>query len=653
MSPGRASNTTEAGRVKNRRFELASPMSRWTRESGRIIAALFLLLGAVGASAAESDRVPRLVDEPCDFEVADDAVAARLRCARLVVHRDPQRPENGTFDLAVVVKRSAEPKPDATPVLFLHGGPGGQMTRYLGRSPRDFVPGHDLVGFDMRGGGRSTPRVCDEAFGQLVGAFVHREGPAAAAAERRRIADACLGDFRAAGLDATYFGTALNVADAEALRAALGVERWLLLGESYGTAVAAHYVATHPERIAAAVLDSLYPADQFVPPAAEMQGRLIERLAADCTRDAACAQRWPDFGRAQLDAAVAALDVQPLAVGHGDGRRLVDGLALRQLLMAVGAFEAGVRSLPLLLDAAVRRDAAMLAGPVRMFDASGGGAVNLASMAATDCRDRARHHQHMGLEDPMSVLSGLPSEFCRDWASPAAAPRWPVDSAVPMLVLAGGYDGLQPPAAAVVATLGPSARLVEIPHAAHGTRGAGPCVRDLVGAFLATPDAALDAGCVDAMTPPPFLTSVVPLPGPSQLLSSMGNGSPPPSSLLLAGLAVLLGIALAIVATWRRWRRSAASSAQALRWTWAAAIAGLVGIAGPTALVATTDPMASAALIYGVPAGWGWLPWLGLLPASVGVLAIWRGGAWAPRVAGIAAILVSVAMAVGGWSVFG
>lgn len=596
--------------------------------------------------------VGALVDEPCEIEVIDDDVAARLRCARLHVLRDPADPSAGRFELAVVVKRSADPKPGATPVLFFHGGPGGEITRWMGMGSRDFVPGHDFVAFDMRGGGRSTPRVCERTTAALFATFTHVDGPDVAAAERWRIAEDCRVEFRAAGFDARHFGTPLNVSDAEALREALGVERWLVLGESYGTTVAAHYVATHPQHIAAAVLDSLYPADEYVLPTAEMQGRLIERVAGECAQDPGCAVRWPDFSRAQLDAAVAALDAEPLAIGRGSRPRLLDGMALRTLVMITAGSEAGVRSLPMLIDAASRRDRAVLAGPIRLFASVGDASASFPAMVATDCRDRSRHHAQTGLADPITVLSGLPSEVCRAWASPGETPRWPVGTDVPMLVLAGGYDSFQPPASAVAAALGSGPQLVEVPFAAHGVRGAGPCTRELIGTFLASPDQTLDAGCIGEMTPPPFLTAVTPLPGPAQFFVALASGGQPPRVALVAAGAALTSLLVALGVGWRRWRRQLGTAA-GLRWSWASALAAIAAVAAPASLLASTDPLSSAALLYGVPFGWGWLPWLVFLPGLMGALALWRGGAWAPRLAGVSAMAVAVAMVLGGWSAWG
>lgn len=621
---------------------------------GTLLALVASALAGLPANGRASTLPPigALVDEPCDIEVIDADVAARLRCARLQVLRDPADPSAGRFEIAVVVKRSADPKPGAAPVLFLHGGPGGQMTPWMGMGSRDVVPGHDLVAFDMRGGGRSTPRVCERTTAALFATFTHVDGPAAAAAERWRIAEECRVAFRAAGFDARHFGTPLNVSDAEALREALGVERWLLLGESYGTTVAAHYVATHPQRVAAAVLDSLYPADEFVLPTAEMQGRLIERVAGECAQDPRCAARWPEFSRAQLDATVAALDAEPLPVGRGSRPRLLDGMALRTLVVILTGSEAGVRSLPMLIDAAARRDTGILAGPISLFAVVGDESASFPAMAATDCRDRPRHHAQTGLADPITALTGLPSEVCRAWASPGETPRWPVGTTVPMLVLAGGYDSFQPPASAVVAALGSGPQLVQVPFAAHSVRGAGPCTRELIGAFLASPDQALDTGCIGEMTPPPFIHAVTPLPGPARLFVALVGSAEPPTLALVAAGAALTSLLVALGVGWRRWRRPLGTAA-GLRWTWASALAAIAAVGAPAGLLASTDPMSSAALLYGVPLSWGWLPWLVFLPGLMGALALWRGGAWAPRLAGLSAMAVTVAMVLGGWSAWG
>jgi proline iminopeptidase len=105
--------------------------------------------------------------------------------------------------------------PDGIPVLFVHGGPGS------GTSPnqrRFFDPAlYRIVLFDQRGCGRSTPH------GELT--------------------------------DNT---TPHLIADMEALRRELGVDRWLVFGGSWGSTLALAYAETHPGRCLGLVLRGIF-----------------------------------------------------------------------------------------------------------------------------------------------------------------------------------------------------------------------------------------------------------------------------------------------------------------------------------------------------------------------------------------------------------
>ncbi len=105
--------------------------------------------------------------------------------------------------------------PDGIPVVFVHGGPGA------GSSPmhrRFFDPArYRIVVFDQRGCGRSTPH------GELV--------------------------------DNT---TPHLIADMEALRQALGIDRWLVFGGSWGSTLALAYAEAHPQRCRGLVLRGIF-----------------------------------------------------------------------------------------------------------------------------------------------------------------------------------------------------------------------------------------------------------------------------------------------------------------------------------------------------------------------------------------------------------
>lgn len=105
--------------------------------------------------------------------------------------------------------------PDGQPVIFLHGGPGA------GAAPvhrQFFDPArYRIVLFDQRGAGRSTPRA----------------------------------EIRA---NTTWH----LVADIEALRIHLGIDRWLVFGGSWGVTLALAYGIRHPDRCTGFVLRGVF-----------------------------------------------------------------------------------------------------------------------------------------------------------------------------------------------------------------------------------------------------------------------------------------------------------------------------------------------------------------------------------------------------------
>lgn len=109
--------------------------------------------------------------------------------------------------------------PDGVPIVLLHGGPGA------GASPthrRFFDPEHyRIVIFDQRGAGRSTPLGCIE-------------------------------------------NNTLDhlVADMEALRAHLNIDRWHLFGGSWGSTLALAYAAKHPKQCFGMILRGIFLCEQ-------------------------------------------------------------------------------------------------------------------------------------------------------------------------------------------------------------------------------------------------------------------------------------------------------------------------------------------------------------------------------------------------------
>jgi len=109
--------------------------------------------------------------------------------------------------------------PDGKPAVVLHGGPGSGCTPGWRRY---FDPAaYKVVLLDQRGCGRSTPHA---------------------------------GEY---GVDLSVNTTHHLIADLEQLRAHLGIDRWLVLGGSWGATLGLAYAEAHPEAVSEMVLFSV------------------------------------------------------------------------------------------------------------------------------------------------------------------------------------------------------------------------------------------------------------------------------------------------------------------------------------------------------------------------------------------------------------
>ena len=142
-------------------------------------------------------------------------------------HADPAA---GTIEVfaRVVTGEGSEGKPH---LVFLQGGPGSEAPRpslnpdnpgWLRRALEDYR----VVMLDQRGTGRSTPF-----------------GPASAPATSAETAEYL-----------THFRADEIVNDCEAVREALGVRQWTILGQSFGGFTALHYLSLHPGSLAGVLI---------------------------------------------------------------------------------------------------------------------------------------------------------------------------------------------------------------------------------------------------------------------------------------------------------------------------------------------------------------------------------------------------------------
>ena len=249
--------------------------SRRTRTQGAVLRLTVAGLAALGLlglapSTAGADSGPersQLTWAPCHEDVSAQTGVA-YQCATATVPLDYDRPRGDTISVALVRIPATDPAHRIGSILFNPGGPGGSGIDFvLGFGPfagqvygPDVPARFDLVGFDPRGIGASTPLLCfgslEESFGALspvafpVTADEERQVAAADDVLRR----ACR---QRGGAIAEHMSTANVARDMDRIRQALGDDKLTFAGYSYGTFLGATYANLFPNRVRAMVVDGV------------------------------------------------------------------------------------------------------------------------------------------------------------------------------------------------------------------------------------------------------------------------------------------------------------------------------------------------------------------------------------------------------------
>ncbi|MFL5843013.1 MAG: alpha/beta hydrolase [Thermoleophilaceae bacterium] len=198
----------------------------------RRLAALLpaLALFAAGSPAAAAPRTHRCPDDP------------HARCGTFNVPLDRTGQLKGTIPIRFAYV--GDPR-RATPIVALSGGPGQAGVALLQDFADSLRPGthgrRAVIVLDQRGTGYSGVLRCRP----LEKADLLKAGKEAAVCAKR------LGARR------DYYTSDDTVADMDALRTALGVNKWSVYGVSYGTKVASLYAQRHPESVERLILDSV------------------------------------------------------------------------------------------------------------------------------------------------------------------------------------------------------------------------------------------------------------------------------------------------------------------------------------------------------------------------------------------------------------
>jgi pimeloyl-ACP methyl ester carboxylesterase len=227
-----------------------------------------VMSGLVGIAAAEPETRGAAPIEwsTCAADVLAEIPAAqrdKVSCANHPVPMDHARP-NGAKITVALMKRPAEDQANRVGSLFINpGGPGGAGLIYSAYGSSFFQPEimkrFDLIGFDPRGVGRSSPLRCfktleeaNEIFGRMSAIPVTRTEIRNTMDATEDYTDACA---RNAGPLLNHMSTEAVARDLDLLRQGVGDRQLTFVGFSYGTLLGATYANIFPSKSRALVLD--------------------------------------------------------------------------------------------------------------------------------------------------------------------------------------------------------------------------------------------------------------------------------------------------------------------------------------------------------------------------------------------------------------
>ncbi|MEU6825066.1 alpha/beta hydrolase [Streptomyces atriruber] len=377
---------------------------------------------------------------------------AGAQCAEVPVPLDYANPHGRTIKIAISRIKAKSPGERRGILLSNPGGPGGTglaTTLALRPALKDVADRYDLIGFDPRFLGESTPVTCGKA---------PRPTPPAETTTPRRDFEDSVRSARDTARRCQEHGdnaellphaSTRNVArDMDAIRAALGERKLSYYGISYGADLGAVYTQLFPRRADRVVLDSSTdPAatqyELFQRSGAPAEAALAPQVRSDIREVLARAERHPVPVKGQrLNAPLLRLIFKQLVQHEEHDPQLVSVVSDLKRAAAGEQIEPGpaldgfldLLSSPELADS-------MAGGAIFMCGDGGWPAGGWPKDPATYWKNMQRSRATQPVFGP--YVNGMIAP-CAFWDGEPREPGTKIDNAVPLLMLQARYDNNVP-----------------------------------------------------------------------------------------------------------------------------------------------------------------------------------------------------------------
>lgn len=436
-------------------------------------------------------------------------------CGKLSVAENRDHPSR-MIELNIAIVRSESIHKQGDPVLMLAGGPGqAAVESYVSVASgfAEILKDRDVILVDQRGTGESNPLNCD--FDESITASIAEDQELFRAAIAK-----CVANLDA---DTRFYTTMESIKDLEAVRKALNIEQWNLLGISYGTRKALTYMKMFPDSIRTVILDGVMPQQEAMPESHEKN--LLSALSkqyAQCEKQPACKEAFGDVGQ-QMRQLLARIEADPPSIRLQDafsGEYEEFILTKQHIAIAIRLFSYSATTmilLPLMIDKANHGQLETIAAQANMIDAMLQQSITNVEFSILCAEDLPFYGDQQVGENLIfgeQFIENIKT-VCQIWphTQVEASFKDPVASALPVLLLSGELDPVTPPAFAelTMETLSNAQHLVAKGQG-HNVFPLG-CIPDLIADFVNEPDTSLETECMNDFDYAPFYINMM---GPQQ-----------------------------------------------------------------------------------------------------------------------------------------
>jgi len=425
-------------------------------------------------------------------------------CGKLRVPLDYRDPSRKAIDLFLIRIRLAGQQNRIGSLVVNPGGPGASgadaAIALALTLPTDVLARFDVVGFDPRGVGLSSPVECISDQVKDHSLELDPDAPDALAAQAKlsgQISSDCVAKY---GDDLQHYNTEETARDLDLVRQAVGDSRLTYLGYSYGTRLGSVYAQLFPKRVRALVLDGAVDPKAGEVASAQTQAagfeRAFDQFAADCKARRAACLIGPD-PRATVNRILAEARRSPIPGGSG-GRKATAGPVLLAIVSALYDRGDWAQLESALADADHGNSSGLftLADRYNERDSKGHYTNLIDANTAIDCADTAgqvpdatvrraltswrKQYPLFGTSQALGLLT------CQQWRVPREPPpAVRAAGAPPVLVIGTVNDPATPYASAkVLASTLASGRLLTWQGEGHTAYPKTTCVTSAVDAYL-------------------------------------------------------------------------------------------------------------------------------------------------------------------------